>query len=162
MTKGRLWAPWRRSRTFPKWRGAIGVEHLPHQVAFPQRTASVPSPVEKAALIDALRQANGNQSQAARILGVNRVTVWNRMKKHGVDVKKVMWTAQGAAYSAEVASATKAGRRTGHGGWHGQVNLSVAPGVRTSEPRSPEGALYEICVSRFHSCNGPQATSGSS
>lgn len=47
-------------------------------------------PAEKAALIEALRQSNGNQSQAARILGVNRVTVWNRMKKYGIDLKKVM------------------------------------------------------------------------
>jgi hypothetical protein len=40
------------------------VEQLPHQVAFPQKAASAGYPVEKTALIDALRQANGNQSQA--------------------------------------------------------------------------------------------------
>jgi len=45
---------------------------------------------EKEALIRALRQSNGNQSQAARILGINRVTVWNRMKKYGIDLKRVM------------------------------------------------------------------------
>jgi PAS domain S-box-containing protein len=47
---------------------------------------------EKVALINALRQTNGNQSQAARILGINRVTVWNRMKKYGIDLKKVLTT----------------------------------------------------------------------
>jgi PAS domain S-box-containing protein len=47
---------------------------------------------EKRMLIEALRQSNGNQSQAARILGINRVTVWNRMKKYGIDLKKVMTT----------------------------------------------------------------------
>jgi len=47
---------------------------------------------EKNALIEALRQSGGNQSQAARILGINRVTVWNRMKKYGVDLKRVMTT----------------------------------------------------------------------
>ena len=47
---------------------------------------------EKAALIEALKKTNGNQSQAARILGINRVTVWNRMKKYGIDLKKVMTT----------------------------------------------------------------------
>ena len=47
-------------------------------------------PAEKAALIEALRNADGNQTQAARILGVNRVTVWNRMKKYGIDLKKVL------------------------------------------------------------------------
>ena len=45
---------------------------------------------EKTALIEALRQTNGNQTQAARILGINRVTVWNRMKKYGIDLKKVL------------------------------------------------------------------------
>ncbi|RJQ58237.1 MAG: PAS domain S-box protein [Desulfobacteraceae bacterium] len=45
---------------------------------------------EKKALIRALRQSNGNQSEAARVLGINRVTVWNRMKKYGIDLKRVM------------------------------------------------------------------------
>jgi PAS domain S-box-containing protein len=47
---------------------------------------------EKEALVHALRQTNGNQSQAARILGINRVTVWNRMKKYGIDLKRVLTT----------------------------------------------------------------------
>jgi len=41
---------------------------------------------EKRELIDALRQAAGNQSQAARILGVHRMTVWNRMRKYGISL----------------------------------------------------------------------------
>ncbi len=45
---------------------------------------------EKAALIDALRKSGGNQSQAARILGISRVTVWNRMRKYGINLKRVM------------------------------------------------------------------------
>jgi two-component system response regulator HydG len=45
---------------------------------------------EKRALIEALRKTNGNQTQAARLLGINRVTVWNRMKKYGIDLKKVL------------------------------------------------------------------------
>ena len=48
------------------------------------------NPSERAALIEALKQSNGNQSQAARILGVSRVTVWNRMRKYGIDLQKVM------------------------------------------------------------------------
>jgi two-component system, NtrC family, response regulator HydG len=35
-------------------------------------------------LLTALRQTGGNQSEAARILGVSRVTVWKRMKKFGI------------------------------------------------------------------------------
>ena len=38
-------------------------------------------------LIESLQQAGGNQSRAARILGVSRVTVWNRMKKYGLSSK---------------------------------------------------------------------------
>ena len=49
-------------------------------------------PEEKIALLEALRKCNGNQSQAARLLGINRVTVWNRMKKYGIDLKKVLTT----------------------------------------------------------------------
>jgi PAS domain S-box-containing protein len=45
---------------------------------------------EKSALIEALKQANGNQSQAARLLNISRVTVWNRMKKHGIDLNRVL------------------------------------------------------------------------
>ena len=70
--------------------GAIGLPHLPYQIASLQRQAAAGDSAEKVALINALKRANGNQSQAARILGVNRVTVWNRMKKYGVDVKRVM------------------------------------------------------------------------
>jgi PAS domain S-box-containing protein len=44
---------------------------------------------EKASLIKALQQCRGNQTQAARLLGINRVTVWNRMKKYGIDLKIV-------------------------------------------------------------------------
>jgi transcriptional regulator with PAS, ATPase and Fis domain len=35
-------------------------------------------------LIDALAQAKGNKSKAADILGISRVTVWNRMKRYGL------------------------------------------------------------------------------
>jgi transcriptional regulator of acetoin/glycerol metabolism len=39
-------------------------------------------------LIQVLRQAGGNQSRAARMLGVSRVTVWKRMKKLGIDIRQ--------------------------------------------------------------------------
>ncbi len=45
-------------------------------------------PAEKVALISALRQTGGNQTQAARLLGINRVTVWNRMRKYGINLKR--------------------------------------------------------------------------
>ncbi|THB78618.1 MAG: PAS domain S-box protein [Desulfobacteraceae bacterium] len=49
-----------------------------------------PDPDEKLQLIQALKQTHGNQTQAARLLKINRVTVWNRMKKYGIDLKKVL------------------------------------------------------------------------
>lgn len=43
---------------------------------------------EKQALINALRETNGNQTRAAALLGVNRVTVWNRMRKYQINLKR--------------------------------------------------------------------------
>jgi transcriptional regulator of acetoin/glycerol metabolism len=39
-------------------------------------------------LIEALEKAAGNQSRAAEILGISRVTVWNQMKRYGVTAQK--------------------------------------------------------------------------
>ncbi|MBU3918000.1 hypothetical protein KKA14_20930, partial [bacterium] len=47
-------------------------------------------PREKTELVSALNQAKGNQSEAARILGISRVTVWNRMKKYNIDLKRML------------------------------------------------------------------------
>ncbi len=73
----------------------IGLAQLPPRftppdaVALPAgNTLTSRAITEKTALVDALRQTGGNQTQAARILGINRVTVWNRMKKYGIDLKK--------------------------------------------------------------------------
>jgi len=73
-------------------KGSIGLEQLPHPlVSEPIRHSPRSNESEeKVALIEALRKSNGNQSEAARILGVNRVTVWNRMRKHGIDLRKVL------------------------------------------------------------------------
>ena len=77
--------------------GLIGLNHLPPKIIAGRETrpasAVLSKPVdsiEKTALMEALRQSNGNQSQAARLLGINRVTVWNRMKKYSIDLKRVM------------------------------------------------------------------------
>jgi two-component system, NtrC family, response regulator HydG len=40
--------------------------------------------IKKIELIETLKRTNGNQSEAARILGVTRVTIWNRMKRFGI------------------------------------------------------------------------------
>ena len=44
---------------------------------------------EKRALIEALRKTGGNQSQAAQLLGVHRMTVFNRIRKYGISLKVI-------------------------------------------------------------------------
>jgi transcriptional regulator with PAS, ATPase and Fis domain len=77
--------------------GPITPENLPVQMTRPAHGQHSRDPVpttaaheEKAALIDALLACRGNQSKAARMLGVNRVTVWHRIKKHGIDIEELM------------------------------------------------------------------------
>jgi two-component system, NtrC family, response regulator HydG len=42
---------------------------------------------ERAALVEALRISRGNKTAAAKLLGVHRMTVWNRMRKYGISLK---------------------------------------------------------------------------
>ncbi len=67
--------------------------HLPPSItgAKPESENSVPvsinrDEVKKTKLMDALKKAGGNQSEAARILGVSRVTVWTWIKKFNIDL----------------------------------------------------------------------------
>ncbi len=80
-----------------KENGLIGVEDLPNYLAAEkeadqtlQTSVAESNLSEKAALIQALRQSLGNRSRAAEILGISRGTVWNRMRKYGIDMKKVL------------------------------------------------------------------------
>ena len=70
----------------------IDIDHLPPHLltAAPASEGSirVSGNAERQQLIDALRSTGGNQSQAARLLGINRVTVWNRMRKYGINLKR--------------------------------------------------------------------------
>lgn len=77
--------------------GRIAARHLPPgvqgQTAAPaggalQQIGSKESADERTELIRALIQAGGNKSEAARILGVHRGTVINRMRKYGVDMAR--------------------------------------------------------------------------
>lgn len=38
------------------------------------------------ASIDALKRSEGNRSEAARILGISRVSVWKQMKKFNISL----------------------------------------------------------------------------
>ena len=61
-------------------------EHLPASIGEPPAEPSLPlDAMEKRMIADALRKANGNQSQAARLLGVTRDTLRYRLKKRGFE-----------------------------------------------------------------------------
>ena len=74
--------------------GAIGKQHLPPKILKTTGASSKPAVCypddssERENFLKVLQQAGGNQSEAARILGVSRVTIWKRMKKYGIDPAK--------------------------------------------------------------------------
>ena len=43
--------------------------------------------LKKQRLIQALREASGNQSEAAKLLGISRTSVWNQMKRFNLGAK---------------------------------------------------------------------------
>ena len=70
--------------------GGIGLEHLPPKIVsgdnqfIPTRNQISDTQNDRDNLLKILRDNNWNQSEAARKLGVSRVTVWKRMKKFGL------------------------------------------------------------------------------
>ncbi len=73
----------------------IKPDHLPDSLygraAAPAENVENDKPLastQKDELIQALQKSRGNKSETARILGINRVTVLNRMRKYGIDLKK--------------------------------------------------------------------------
>ena len=77
--------------------GALTEQHLPHNILTTPKHIEISAyysntndEKEKTALINALIETGGNQTRAAKLLGVNRVTVWNRMRKHRLDIKKIL------------------------------------------------------------------------
>ncbi|MCP4374329.1 MAG: sigma-54-dependent Fis family transcriptional regulator, partial [Deltaproteobacteria bacterium] len=70
----------------------IDIQHLPPKINSPD-TKALPSEKkdndlssEREYFLQALIKAGGNQSEAARILGVSRVTVWKRIKKFKINM----------------------------------------------------------------------------
>jgi len=72
--------------------------HLPETIYRPRRPNAPAAKrdsfnmqeIEKRELLEVLKKTGGNQSKAAEILGVSRVTVWNRMKRYGIDTKRLI------------------------------------------------------------------------
>jgi transcriptional regulator with GAF, ATPase, and Fis domain len=73
----------------------IQPHHLPPNIVRQKNNQGNPGSVrnnrddsKRKQLMDALEKAGGNQSEAARLLGVSRVTVWNQMKKFNINLKR--------------------------------------------------------------------------
>lgn len=68
----------------------IGIEHLPRKVTSDEEEIAVSSQAvasgnkSRDELVETLKLNNGNQSKAAEILGVSRVTIWKRIKKFNI------------------------------------------------------------------------------
>ncbi|RLB60338.1 MAG: sigma-54-dependent Fis family transcriptional regulator [Deltaproteobacteria bacterium] len=72
-------------------RSMIGPEHFPPNILNMEDLHETGNPssvglneIKKRRLMHALKQSGGNQSQAARILGISRTSVWNQIKKYGI------------------------------------------------------------------------------
>ena len=78
--------------------GPIQPEHLPpsfHEKSAPQvrerRMGRLGRATdERQRLIDAVTEAGGKKSEAARLLGISRVTLWKLLKVHDIQVEKII------------------------------------------------------------------------
>ena len=58
------------------------------QLQIPVNSAAAAKNIQKKELMEALRKSRGDHSQAARLLGISRVTVWNRIKKFNINLRR--------------------------------------------------------------------------
>ena len=77
--------------------GPIKLEHLPSHLMGSDPAPSLPAtplPAEpdqdpqRQRILEALRRAGGKKTEAARLLGISRVTLWKHMKKLGIEVNR--------------------------------------------------------------------------
>jgi len=75
----------------------ISPQHLPHSltqdhpVPGVRRRSDVPaSASQREDLVKALETTQGNRQEAARLLGISRVTLWKLLKKHGIRVEGIV------------------------------------------------------------------------
>ena len=71
----------------------LDIEHLPQNLGsltvrvFKPEMASTPTTLkeqETEHILNALKMADGNRTQAAKILGIDRVSLWRKLKKLGL------------------------------------------------------------------------------
>ena len=66
----------------------IGIEDLPAAIGRPAKIMDNADLEKRIELISTLKQTGGNRSEAARILGVSRVTIWKQINKFGIDIHR--------------------------------------------------------------------------
>lgn len=74
------------------WEGEIDIEDLPELIAGKNMTPVYAAPTykdsiesfQKGVLLDALKQADGNRSEAAKLMNLSRSAFYGRLKKYGV------------------------------------------------------------------------------
>ncbi|MGB5440751.1 MAG: sigma-54 dependent transcriptional regulator [Gammaproteobacteria bacterium] len=74
----------------------LGIEHLPQSLGaltvrvFTPQIAATPSTLEEQEaehILNVLKMTDGNRTKAARMLGIDRVSLWRKLKKLGIDTK---------------------------------------------------------------------------
>ena len=74
----------------------LDVEHLPQSLGsltvrvFKPEMASTPSTLEEQEtehILNVLKMVDGNRTKAAEMLGIDRVSLWRKLKKLGIDSK---------------------------------------------------------------------------
>jgi len=66
----------------------IGIEDLPAAIGRSAKIMGNADLEKRMELIRTLRQTGGNRSEAARTLGVSRVTIWKQITKFGIDIRR--------------------------------------------------------------------------
>jgi two-component system response regulator HydG len=76
-------------------------KHLPNSLTqenpgqgIGRRKDDLPRPGQRDDLVKVLETTQGNRQEAARLLGISRVTLWKRLKKHGIRVERVVRPAE--------------------------------------------------------------------
>ena len=75
----------------------IGIKELPAEIQLPPALQTIPAPVrrsgvaslddmERETILQALTQTHGNKKKAAELLGIQRPTLYNKMKRYAIEI----------------------------------------------------------------------------